>query len=317
MTFRGKVYESILDTIGQTPLVKAPNLTAKYHLKATLLLKLEFFNPGASVKDRIAAAMIEDAEQKNVLKKGATIIEPTSGNTGIGLAMVCAAKGYDLILTMPESMSFERRKMLKLLGARLVLTSKEGGMNEAIEKANELAQDMDNSFIPSQFSNPANPDIHTKTTALEIWEDTKGAVDIFVAGVGTGGTFSGCAQILKEKNPDIQCYAVEPSESPVISGKDPAPHKIQGIGPGFIPDNLNTDYLDGILTVSSDEAYGMTLEVAKTEGIPVGISSGAAIKAAFELALADENSGKTIVVIVPSFAERYLSTPLFDFCKEE
>lgn len=317
MSFRGKVYESVLDTIGQTPLVKTPNLTAKYHLKATLLLKLEFFNPGASVKDRIAQAMIEDAEDQGLLTKESTIIEPTSGNTGIGLAMVCAAKGYKLILTMPESMSYERRKMLKLLGAQLVLTSKEGGMREAIEKAQDIARETEHSFIPSQFENPANPSIHSKTTALEIWNDTQGTIDIFVAGVGTGGTFTGCSKTLKKKKPSIQCYAVEPSESSVISGGEPTPHKIQGIGAGFIPENLNTEHLDGILTVSSDEAYGMTLEIAKTEGIPVGISSGAAIKAAFELSRAEENAGKTIVVIVPSFAERYLSTPLFDFCKED
>lgn len=317
MSLRGRVYNSILDTIGQTPLVEIPNLTKKHNLKARILLKLEFFNPGASVKDRIAISMIEDAEKKHLINKQTTILEPTSGNTGIDLAMTCAAKGYKLILTMPESMSYERRKMLKLLGAEIILTSKEGGMQESIEKAQELALKLDNVFIPSQFRNPANPQTHELTTAQEIWDDTNGEIDIFIAGIGTGGTFTGCAKTLKAKKDSIQCYAVEPEESQVIAGKSATPHKIQGIGAGFIPENLDKTYVDATLPVSSEKAYAMTLEVAKTEGIPVGISSGAAIHGAIEVAKKEENTEKTIVVIVPSFAERYLSTPLFDFYKEE
>lgn len=315
--FRGRIYDDVLQTIGATPLVRAPGLAKKYELKADLVLKLEYFNPGASVKDRIALSMIEAAEQSGDLKPGMSVIEPTSGNTGIGLAFICAAKGYHLILTMPESMSIERRKMLALFGAELVLTSKEGGMGEAIAKAKELFEAHGNAFMPSQFDNQANPAIHKRTTALEIWEDTGGDLDIFIAGVGTGGTFTGCAEVLKSKKPDIQCYVVEPEDSPVIAGGEPGPHKIQGIGAGFIPDNLDTKLIDGVLKVGNDDSMAMAIEAARLDGLAIGISSGAALKKAIEMARKDENKGKRIVVVIPSFAERYLSTPLFDFYKEQ
>ncbi|HNQ92105.1 MAG TPA: cysteine synthase A [Alphaproteobacteria bacterium] len=311
--FRGKIYESILDTIGATPLVRVPRIVRQKGLAADLLLKLEFFNPLSSVKDRIGLAMIEDAERNGKISpSNSVLIEPTSGNTGIGLAMVAAAKGYRLILTMPESMSVERRKMLALLGAELVLTPKELGMSGAIAKAEELLFEMPDGFMPGQFDNPANPEIHRRTTAEEIWNDTDGAVDILVAGVGTGGTITGVAQVLKERKPSVQAIAVEPLDSPVLSGGAPAPHKIQGIGAGFIPSILDRNMIDGIIKVTNDDAFATARYVARAEGIPVGISSGAAIWAGMQLAARPDNAGKTIVVIVPSFAERYLSTQLFE-----
>ncbi len=309
----GKVYESIIDTIGSTPLVKLPGLTEREGLKATILAKLEFFNPLSSVKDRIAYSMITEAEKAGKISPDQTVIvEPTSGNTGIGLAFVAASKGYRIILTMPESMSIERRKMLALMGAELVLTPKEKGMGGAIEKAKEIAADTENSFIPGQFTNPDNPKIHRETTALEILQDTGGDFDIFISGVGTGGTLTGCAQVFKEQKPDVQIIAVEPIDSPVLSGGTSGPHKIQGIGAGFVPDILDTDLIDSILKVSNEEAFAMARSIAKLEGLTVGISSGAALSAAVEVAKRPENEGKTIVVVIPSFAERYLSTALFE-----
>ncbi len=310
---RGRVYDSILDTIGATPLVRVPRFTAKYDLQADILAKLEFFNPIASVKDRIGFAMIEDAERAGKIEAGKTVlIEPTSGNTGIALAFVAASKGYRLILTMPESMSIERRKMLQFFGAELILTPKEKGMSGAIAKAEALLEEHENSFSPSQFDNPANPQIHRETTAEEIWKDTNGKVDIFIAGVGTGGTLTGTSQILKERNPNLKVYAVEPEESPVISGGQPGPHKIQGIGAGFIPSILDTGLIDDVIKVDSDTTLETAREVARLEGIPCGISSGAAFAAAREIAQMPEHKGKTIVTIIPSFAERYISSPLFD-----
>ena len=310
---RGKVYDSILDTIGSTPMVRVPRFTAKYGLEADILAKLEFFNPLASVKDRIGYAMIETAEREGKITAGKTVlIEPTSGNTGIALAFVAANKGYRLILTMPESMSLERRKMLLYLGAEMVLTPAEKGMKGAIEKANFLLEEHEDSFSPSQFENPANPQIHKDTTAEEIWADTQGEVDILISGVGTGGTLTGTAHILKQKKPEIKVYAVEPEESPVISGGDPAPHKIQGIGAGFIPENLNTDLIDDIVKIASMDAVKTSQEIAKLEGIPCGISSGAAFAAARRVAEMPENKGKKIAVIIPSFAERYISSILFE-----
>ncbi len=310
---RGRVYDSILDTIGATPLVRVPRFTAKYDLQADILAKLEFFNPIASVKDRIGFAMIEDAERAGKIEAGKTVlIEPTSGNTGIALAFVAASKGYRLILTMPESMSIERRKMLQFFGAELILTPKEKGMSGAIAKAEALLEEHENSFSPSQFDNPANPQIHRETTAEEIWKDTNGKVDIFIAGVGTGGTLTGTSQILKERNPNLKVYAVEPEESPVISGGQPGPHKIQGIGAGFIPSILDTGLIDGVIKVDSDTTLETAREVARLEGIPCGISSGAAFAAAREIAQMPEHKGKAIVTIIPSFAERYISSPLFD-----
>ncbi len=309
---RGKVYDSILDTIGDTPIVGLPRLSAEYQPKATVLAKLEFFNPLASVKDRIGVAMIEALEQSGRLKPGGVLIEPTSGNTGIALAFVAAAKGYKLILTMPESMSIERRKMLALLGAELVLTPAEKGMKGAIAMAQELLDRTPGAVSPAQFDNEANPAIHKVSTAEEIWNDTNGAVDIIIAGVGTGGTITGVGQALKAKKPSLRMIAVEPTASPVLSGGEPGPHKIQGIGAGFVPSIVDRSVIDGVEQVSNDDAFDMARKVARVEGIPVGISSGAAIIAAFRLAALDENAGKTIVAIIPSFAERYLSTALFE-----
>lgn len=311
--YRGRVYDSILDTIGATPLVRVRKFQEKYGLQADIFAKLEFFNPIASVKDRIGFAMIEDAERAGKIIPGKTIlIEPTSGNTGIALAFVAASKGYRLILTMPESMSIERRKMLRFLGAEIVLTPKEKGMSGAIARTEELLKEHENSFSPSQFANPANPQIHRETTAEEIWGDTKGECDILVSGVGTGGTLTGVSQVLKSRKPGFKTYAVEPEESPVLSGGKPSPHKIQGIGAGFIPEILDTNLIDGIIKVSSDTAIQTAREIARLEGIPGGISSGAAFAAAREVALLPENKGKKIITIIPSFAERYMSTALFE-----
>ena len=309
---RGRVYDSIIDTIGDTPLVRLPNLSREYQPKATVLAKLEFFNPLASVKDRIGVAMIEALEQSGQIRPGAVLVEPTSGNTGIALAFVAAAKGYKLILVMPESMSIERRKMLALLGAELVLTPAEKGMKGAISMAQEILDRTPGAVSPSQFENPANPAIHEATTAEEIWNDTAGAVDIVISGVGTGGTITGVGHALKFKKPSVKMIAVEPTASPVLSGGAPGPHKIQGIGAGFIPTIVDRAVIDGVEQVSNDDAFDMARKVARVEGVPVGISSGAALVAAFRQAALDENAGKTIVAIIPSFAERYLSTALFE-----
>ena len=310
---RGRVYASITDTIGDTPIVRLDKLAKENGVKANLLAKLEFFNPISSVKDRIGVAMIESLEAQGKITPGkTTLVEPTSGNTGIALAFAAAAKGYKLILTMPETMSVERRKMLALLGAELVLTEGAKGMKGAIAKATELAESLEDAVIPQQFENPANPEIHRKTTAEEIWNDTDGSVDIFVAGIGTGGTITGVGQVLKAKKASVKVIAVEPAESPVLSGGAPGPHKIQGIGAGFAPAILDTHVYDEIVTVSSTEALETARHVARLEGVPVGISSGAALFAAIEVGKREENAGKTIVVIIPSFAERYLSTALFE-----
>ena len=306
-----KVYEKITDLIGGTPLLKLNNYTADKNLGAEILAKLEYFNPAGSVKDRIAKAMLDDAEQRGVLKKGSVIIEPTSGNTGIGLASVAAARGYKIILTMPETMSVERRNLLKAYGAELVLTEGAKGMKGAIAKAEELAEQTPNSFIPSQFTNPANPAVHRATTGVEIWEDTNGKVDIFVAGVGTGGTITGVGEFLKSKNPNAKIVAVEPAGSPVLSTGQAGKHGIQGIGAGFVPDTLNTEVYDEIITVADEDAYAAGKAIAHTEGFLVGISSGAAVFAATELAKRPENKGKVIVVLLPDTGDRYLSTPLF------
>ncbi len=312
-TPRGKIFDSILDTIGATPMVKIPRLSQAEGLKTPLLAKLEFFNPLASVKDRIGAAMIEAAEAGGKIKPGVTtLIEPTSGNTGIALAFVAAAKGYRLILTMPESMSMERRKMLRLLGAQLELTPAKEGMKGAIAKANELAAALPGAVILQQFQNPANPEVHRHTTAEEIWTDTAGSVDIIISGVGTGGTLTGVASVLKPRKPGLQIVAVEPEDSPVLSGGAPGPHKIQGIGAGFKPDILDASLIDHIIKVSNDTAFTVARQVARLDGIPVGISSGAALAAGILLAKEPVNINKNIVVIIPSFAERYLSTALFD-----
>lgn len=305
------VFSSVLDLVGGTPLLEAKNLERKLGLKAKILMKLEYLNPAGSVKDRIARAMILDAREKGLLKEGATLIEPTSGNTGIGLASMAASLGYRLILTMPETMSVERRNILKAYGAEIVLTDGARGMTGAIEKAKELAQEISDSFIPGQFENPVNPKAHIETTGPEIWEDTKGKVDIFVAGVGTGGTITGVGTYLKEKNPNVKIVAMEPSDSPVLSGGEPGPHKLQGIGAGFIPETLDTEIYDEILTIGSEEAFSGARQIAQKEGVLVGISSGAAFAAAVKLAKRPENEGKTIVVLLPDSGDRYYSTPLF------
>ncbi|CTQ69386.1 cysteine synthase A [Roseibium alexandrii] len=310
---RGKIYSSITDTIGDTPLVRLDRLANAHGVKATLLGKLEFFNPIASVKDRIGVAMIDAMERDGKIEAGkTTLVEPTSGNTGIALAFVAAAKGYRLILVMPETMSVERRKMFKILGAELELTEGAKGMKGAIARAEELLGEIDGAVMPQQFENPANPEIHRNTTAEEIWNDTSGAVDVFVSGIGTGGTITGVSQVLKDRKPDLHVVAVEPEDSPILSGGQPGPHKIQGIGAGFVPGVLDTGVFDEIAKVSNEDAFAMAREVAKTEGIPVGISSGAALSAAIKAGQRDEMAGKTIVVIIPSFAERYLSTALFE-----
>lgn len=308
----GQIYKSVTELIGRTPLMELANFEKALGLPARILAKLEYFNPAGSVKDRIAKAMIEDAEQKGLLKEGSTIIEPTSGNTGIGLASVATARGYRIILTMPETMSVERRNLLKAYGAQLVLTDGALGMKGAIAKAEELKKEIDTAVILGQFDNPANPAMHYKTTGPEIWEDTDGKVDIFVSGVGTGGTLSGAGKYLKEKNPAVKIVAVEPKGSPVLSKGTAGPHKIQGIGAGFVPKTLDTGVFDEILTVSNEDAFQTGNRIAKNEGVLVGISSGAAVYAATVLASRPENKGKNIVVILPDTGERYLSTPLFE-----
>lgn len=306
-----KIYERITDLIGKTPLLELKNHEEKNNLQAKVVGKLEYFNPAGSVKDRIAKAMIDEAEEKGILKKDAVIIEPTSGNTGIGLASVASSRGYRIILTMPETMSIERRNLLKAYGAELVLTDGAKGMKGAIAKADELAKEIPNSFIPSQFTNFANPKAHIATTGPEIWEDTDGKVDIFVAGVGTGGTVSGVGEYLKSKNPNVKIVAVEPASSPVLSKGTPGPHKIQGIGAGFVPDTLNTEIYDEIIAVENEDAFKTGRSLANSEGLLVGISSGAAVFAATELAKRPENKGKVIVALLPDTGERYLSTPMF------
>lgn len=306
-----KIYGTITDLIGKTPMLRLKRYEKKHDLNASIIAKLEYFNPAGSVKDRVAKAMIEDAEQKGLLSQKSVIIEPTSGNTGIGLASVAASKGYRIIITMPETMSIERRNLLKAYGAELVLTEGSKGMTGAIEKAKELANEIPYSFIPGQFVNHANPMAHKQTTAHEIWEDSDGNIDIFVAGIGTGGTITGIGEYLKAKNPNIQIVAVEPADSAVLSGKNAGPHKIQGIGAGFIPEILNTNIYDEIITVENNAAFETGKEIAKTEGFLVGISSGAALWAAKEIASRKENKGKTIVVLFPDTGDRYLSTPMF------
>ena len=306
-----RVYRKITDLIGGTPLLELTNYEKANELNAKIYAKLEYFNPAGSVKDRIAKAMLDDAEEQGLLKPGAVIIEPTSGNTGIGLASVAASRGYKVILTMPETMSVERRNLLKAYGAELVLTEGAKGMPGAIAKAKELAEQTPNSYIPSQFTNPANPAVHLKTTGPEIWADTDGKVDIFVAGVGTGGTLSGVGAYLKSQNPNVKVVAVEPATSPVLSGGKAGPHKIQGIGAGFVPDTLNTDIYDEILPVQNEDAFATGRALARSEGVLVGISSGAAVFAAAQLAKRPENAGKAIVALLPDTGERYLSTPMF------
>jgi cysteine synthase A len=310
---RGRIYNSIVDTIGDTPIIRLDKLAKQKGVGANLLAKLEFFNPISSVKDRIGVALIEALEAQGKATPGkTTLVEPTSGNTGIALAFAAAAKGYRLILTMPETMSVERRKMLKLLGAELVLTEGAKGMKGAIAKANELVETTPDAIIPGQFDNPANPEIHRRTTAEEIWNDTDGKVDIFVAGIGTGGTITGVGQVLKQRKPDVQVIAVEPKDSPVLSGGNPGPHKIQGIGAGFAPAVLDTHIYDEVIQVSNEDSFANARLVARLEGVPVGISSGAALTAAIEVGRRPENKGKNLVVVIPSFAERYLSTMLFE-----
>ncbi len=306
-----KIYERITDLIGKTPLLELKNHEKNNSLEAKVIGKLEYFNPAGSVKDRIAKAMIDEAEEKGILKEDSVIIEPTSGNTGIGLASTASSRGYRIILTMPETMSIERRNLLKAYGAELVLTDGAKGMKGAIAKADELANEIPNSFIPSQFTNLANPKAHIETTGPEIWEDTDGKVDIFVAGVGTGGTVSGVGEYLKSKNPNVKIVAVEPASSPVLSKGTPGPHKIQGIGAGFVPDTLNTEIYDEIIAVENEDAFKTGRSLAKSEGLLVGISSGAAVFAATELAKRPENKGKIIVALLPDTGERYLSTPMF------
>jgi cysteine synthase A len=309
---RGRVYDSIIDTIGDTPLVRLPRLSAEFKPKGEVLAKLEFFNPIASVKDRLGASMIASLEFQGLIKPGTTIVEPTSGNTGIALAFVCAAKGYPLILVMPESMSIERRKMLALMGAKLELTPAEKGMRGAVNRAQELLAEIPGSVMPQQFENAANPLIHRVSTAEEIWNDTAGSVDAIVSGVGTGGTISGIGQVLRPRKPGLKMIAVEPEASPILSGGQPGPHKIQGIGAGFVPGILDRGVIDEVIQVSNDDAFDMARKAARIEGIPVGISSGAALAAAFRMASREEYTDKVIVAIIPSFAERYLSTALFD-----
>lgn len=308
-----KIAKSLTELVGNTPLLELSNYSSKRELQATVIGKLEYFNPASSVKDRIALAMIEDAERKGLLKKGSVIVEPTSGNTGVGLAFVAAAKGYRLIIALPETFSVERRTLLKALGAELVLTQGSLGMKGAIAKAVEIAAETPNSFIPQQFENASNPEVHKRTTGEEIWKDTDGKVDIFVAGVGTGGTVSGVGEALKAHNPNIKIIAVEPADSPVLSGGNPGPHKIQGIGPGFIPKNYNPNVVDEVIQVSNDNAILTSRQLAKEEGLLVGISSGAAAYAAAQLALRPENKGKVIVTLLPDTGERYLSTFLYAF----
>ena len=307
-----KIYKSVSELVGRTPLLELSNYEKAENLEATVLAKLERFNPAGSVKDRVAKAMIEDAEAKGILKQGSVIVEPTSGNTGIGLAAMGAARGYKVVLTMPETMSVERRNLLKAYGAELVLTEGAKGMKGAIEKAEELAKTLPNAFLAGQFVNPANPAAHKATTGPEIWEDTDGKVDIFVAGVGTGGTLSGVGAYLKEKNPAVKIVAVEPADSPVLSQGKAGPHKIQGIGAGFVPDTLDTHIYDEVITVTTQEAFAAGKAMAQKEGMLVGISSGAAVHAAAVLAKRPENKGKTIVTLLPDTGERYLSTPMFD-----
>jgi cysteine synthase A len=312
-----RIAKKLTDLIGNTPLLELENFGRDQQALGTIVAKLEYFNPGGSVKDRIGFSMIEAAEKAGLIDADTVIIEPTSGNTGIALAYIAAAKGYRLILTMPETMSIERRNLLKALGAELVLTPGPEGMGGAIRKADELKEELPNAFVPQQFKNPANPDIHRRTTAEEIWRDTDGKVDIFVSGIGTGGTITGVGEVLKERNPDVKIVAVEPVDSPVISGGKPGPHKIQGIGAGFIPDILNTGVIDEIVTVSNENAFRTGQDLARTEGLIVGISSGAAVWAALQLAKRPENEGKRIVVILPDTGERYLSTLLYQFEKEQ
>lgn len=306
----GHIYNNIIETVGRTPLVKLNHVTAG--LEATIALKCEFFNPLGSVKDRIGMAMIEAAEREGKVTKDTVIVEPTSGNTGIALAFVCAAKGYKLILTMPETMSLERRTLLAMLGAELVLTPGSEGMKGAISRAEELVRTTPNGWMPQQFNNPANPEIHRQTTAEEIWNDTQGKVDIVISGIGTGGTITGVGQVLKARKPSVQMIALEPEDSPVLSGGAPGPHKIQGIGAGFVPAILDRKVIDEVITISNETALSTARKAAQLEGIPVGISSGAAIAAALEVGARPENADKTIVAIIPSFAERYLSTALFE-----
>jgi cysteine synthase A len=310
--FRGRVYDSIVDTIGATPLVRLHRLAQQAGAKADILAKCEFFNPFDSVKDRIGVSMVEAAEKAGRINLGTVLVEPTSGNTGIALAFVCAAKGYRLILTMPESMSVERRKMLKLLGAELELTPAAQGMRGAIAKAEEIVRSLPDAFIPQQFQNAANPEIHRRTTAEEIWKDTGGAVDVVVSGVGTGGTLTGVGSVIKPRKPSLKMIAVEPEDSAVLSGGPPGSHRIQGIGAGFIPDILDTSLIDEIIRIGNETAFQTAREAARLEGLAAGISSGAALAAALEIGARPEMAGKTIVVVLPDFAERYLSTPLFD-----
>jgi cysteine synthase A len=311
--FRGRIYDSILDTIGATPLVRLPKLVAEAGAKAEIVGKCEFFNPLSSVKDRIGLAMVEAAERAGRIRPGRTVlVEPTSGNTGIALAFVCAAKGYRLILTMPESMSIERRKMLRLMGAELELTPAAQGMKAAIARAEELVRTLPDAMMLQQFQNPANPEIHRSTTAEEIWRDTDGRVDAVVSGIGTGGTLTGVGEVLKSRKPSVRMIAVEPTDSPVLSGGQPGPHKIQGIGAGFVPEILNTEMIDEIVKIDNDTAFETARRAARIEGMPVGISSGAAIAAALAVGKRPEMAGKLLVVVLPSFAERYLSTALFE-----
>ncbi len=310
--FRGRIYDNIIDTVGATPLIRLSRLTDAAGVGGQIIAKCEFFNPLGSVKDRIGMAMIEAAEKDGRIKAGATLVEPTSGNTGIALAFVCAAKGYRLILTMPESMSVERRKMLLLLGAEIELTPATLGMRGAIDRANELAATISGAIILQQFDNPANPEIHRNTTAEEIWRDSGGQADVLVSGVGTGGTLTGCGSVLKSYNPAFKVVAVEPEDSSILSGGTPGPHKIQGIGAGFVPNNLDQDLIDEVLKIGNETAFAMARKVARLEGIACGISSGAAVAAALEIAERPEMAGKNIIAILPSFAERYLSTALFD-----